>query len=207
MNWLPMLRYSSFFLMLLIAFPSFAVGNIYGILSAAYVDTESAFAETDGVGYKFGVGYEFHRQWYVEAGYHLLSDDSLSDGVFSDSAGLEQFVPEVEAESLFISVLGKASSRAGELFYRLGVNTVDVSSTSLIESELCDGRASDVIVAGNTTAQSLCLSNETVFAGHIGLGFDFRLGRRLMLRTEAEYLKGEDDVEATSLTVGLRYNF
>jgi opacity protein-like surface antigen len=202
-----MIRYLSFCFALVIAFPSQAVGNIYGILSAAYVDTESDIAETDGVGYKFGIGYEFHRQWYVEGGYHLLSDDSLSDGVFVDAANLGQFVPEVEAESLFISVLGKASSPAGELFYRLGVNTVDVTSTSITTSDLCDDEILDVVVAGNVTAQALCTVDDTIVAGHIGLGFDFRLGRRLMLRTEAEYLQGEDDFKATTLTLGLRYNF
>ena len=202
-----MLRYSSFFLMALMACPSLAAGNIYGILSAAYVDTESEFAETDGVGYKFGIGYEFHRQWYVEAGYHLLSDDSLGDGVFADANALDQFEPEVEADSLFISVLGKASSSAGELFYRLGINTVDVTSTSLIAPEFCDGRVSNVVVGGQVSSQSFCLDNETALAGHVGLGFDFRLGRRLLLRTEVEYLQGEDDLKATSLTLGLRYNF
>ena len=202
-----MVRNLSFLLALLVSSSSFAAGNIYGILSAAYVDTDADLAETNGAGYKFGIGYEFHRQWYVEGGFHLLSDDSLSDGVFADASTLEQFSPEVEAESLFISVLGKASSPKGELFYRLGVNTVDVTTTSLAAEDLCDGRVSPIVVAGNTTSQNVCRVNDTLLAGHIGIGFDFRLGRRLMLRTEAEYLQGEDDFKATTLTLGLRYNF
>lgn len=203
-----MLRYSSFFIALLMAWPSFATGNIYGILSVAYVDTEADLAETNGAGYKFGIGYEFHRQWYVEGGYHLLSDDSLSEGVFVDTANLNQFTPEVKAESLFISVLGKASSASGELFYRLGVNAVDTNSTAITGLDACDGRASPVIVAGESSgAQTFCSSDDTILAGHLGIGFDFRLGRRLMLRTEAEYLQGEDDFKATTITLGLRYNF
>ncbi|TDF37319.1 autotransporter outer membrane beta-barrel domain-containing protein [Alteromonadaceae bacterium M269] len=202
-----MLRWFVFVLFLFVIQPTYAVNRLYGVLSAGYSDVESDVSESDGVGYKFGIGYQFHRQWYVEGGYHLLSDESLSDGVFADATALAGFEPEVEAESLFISVLGKASSRAGELFYRLGINSVDVTSTSLVDAQSCDGTSSNAVVGGTASTQNFCVRDDTALAGHIGIGFDFRLGRQLMLRTEVEHLQGEDDLETTTFTLGVRYNF
>lgn len=195
------------FAFILLALHAQAKDDLYGIVTIGFADTEVGSAAAESAAYKFGLGYQFHRQWYVEAGYQQIADESMNSQIPTNLAQAESFEGGLEGGAIYLSVLGKASGRTGELFYRLGVLNVDLKGQSLVAADTCSiGSATSIsLVTGEN--YSLCEYDEGVFAGAFGIGFDFFIGTRTMLRVEIEHIEGEHDFSSSSAHLGLRYNF
>ncbi len=187
---------------------SLAADNLYTVFSVGYSDLEFTEEANKGLGYKMAFGYQFNPQWYVEAGYQQLIHNKLytvelpSAVDFNNNENLQQ------GDALFLAFLGKASSPIGELFYRLGVLKTDVRGQQLFagqrECEFGQGSVVDISEIGTAT---MCDYDESGIAAAIGLGFDYFVGVRTMLRFEIEYIKGQDNLTVASANLGLRYNF
>lgn len=195
------------FAFILFAIHAQAKDDLYGIVTVGFADTDFGSTAAESAAYKFGIGYQFHRQWYVEAGYQQIADESMNSQIPTSAQQVESFEGGLEGGALYLSVLGKASGRTGELFYRLGVLNVDLKGQSLADSDTCSiGRATPIsLVTGES--YSLCEFDEGVFAGAFGIGFDFFIGTKTMLRVEIEHIEGEHDFSSSSAHLGLRYNF
>ncbi|QPG06369.1 outer membrane beta-barrel protein [Salinimonas marina] len=164
-----------------------ATEKMYGVIGAGYNDAEFIESDASGAAYYVGLGHQFAPQWYVEGGFKRLFDD------IDDDAG-------AKADALYLALLGKASGREGELYYKLGVMRADVSGGYTVAGEVsgCDyGQVSF----------GQCRYDEGVFAGLVGFGFDYYLGLNTMLRFEYEHIRGEHDLSVNTATLGFRYNF
>lgn len=192
----------------LVSMQLMAAENTYTIFSLGYSDIDYSEEQAEGVGYKLGLGYQIAPQWYVEMGYQQLLNDSLYLDVIPTAAQFENNDNRMQGDALFVALLGKASSNVGELFYRLGVLKTDIRGQKLYIGD----RACDVGLVTSVSVESLgngtiCDFDNSGAAGVFGLGFDYFIGARTMLRTEIEYIKGKDNLSITALFVGLRYNF
>jgi len=159
---------------------SHALANSYAIATAGYSSVDTQVDDDGDLGYSVALGYQIHRQWYVEGGYLSLID----------AEGDEQ---EVTANGAYLALLGKAGSNTGELYYKLGVAHIDIEYISVSETT-CDGAV-------------FCGYDDSVIAGLAGLGFDYYVGLESMVRLEYVYLGGEDDFSSHSMNLGFRYNF
>ena len=184
-----------------------ATENMYATVSAGYAKTEMLDSDNNNISYKLAVGHQFDRQWYLEVGMQKLVNDSKSEGM-PDDAQLADNALKLDASALFIAWLGKASGRSGELFYRIGVLKTDIKGQqSLAGTQQCElGQASQI---NNTQGANFtfCQFDEGGVAGVIGLGFDYFVTSKAMLRSEIEYIKGQDNLTVSAAYVGLRYNF
>jgi len=160
-----------------------ATERMYAVGSILYSDIELGDQALTGLGYKLGLGHQFHPQWYVEAGVQQLADEQDPNN-------------RLQADGLYLSLLGKARNRTGELFYRLGVMRLDLQGEYIPPGSACA-----------TVVPSPCAFDNSIMAGNIGLGFDFFLTDRMMMRVEGEYIQGERDFSAGVFTLGVRYNF
>jgi len=183
-----------------------AEGDMYGLLGLNYADADQEEISAKGPGYSFAMGYEFHRQWFVELGYQQLIDED-ADALTADNLGTEDS-NSATGDAIYAAVLGKAASQAGTLFYRLGVMSVKWQADSYLPegSECALGEATEVAVHANLNA-TRCAVDDTLIAGVVGLGFDFVLTETVDLRLEAQHIRGEDDLQVNLLQLGLRYNF
>ncbi|MCC2614687.1 outer membrane beta-barrel protein [Aestuariibacter halophilus] len=177
-----------------------ATERMYGLFAPGYAQTSMLDTDADDAGYTFALGYEFAPQWYVEMGYQSLSDSDPSGDPASDD-----FSPGLQAQGLYLSVLGKAGSQSGELFYRLGLMNVDAKGQSLAIDGVCE--VGQPIEPPQDAGVRACTFDEGLIAGVIGLGFDYYLGPRTMLRGEVQRVQGEHDFSSNVATIGLRYNF
>ena len=165
-------------------FSSTVFADSYGLLSVGYSDVDLGKVSDKSASYGAAFGYQFHRQWYVEAGYLSLIDSQSE-------------TKQLQAHGPYISVLGKAEGSDGELYYRLGLASVDKTETYVAQDSGCI----------DSSSTSVCESDERILAGMVGLGFDYVVGRNAMLRLEYVYMGGKDDFSSHSVNVGLRYNF
>jgi hypothetical protein len=192
----------------MVSLQTLAADNLYSVFSIGYSDVEFTQDANEGFGYKMAFGYQIAPQWYVEAGYQQLIHDKLYSTELKSAADISNTNNVQQGDALFLAFLGKASSPMGELFYRLGVLNTDFRGQQLLpgvqECEFGQGNVMDIADFG---AATLCDYDESGVAGVIGLGFDYFVGARTMVRFEIEYIKGQDDLTVTTATVGLRYNF
>jgi hypothetical protein len=185
-----------------------AADKLYTVFSLGYSDVEYVDESNEGVGYKIAFGYQFDPQWYVEAGYQQLIHDNLYVGKLPSAQKVSNGQEVQQGDALFVSFLGKASGPAGELFYRLGVMKTDIRGQQLLAGEReCAVGKTNVFVIESFGAATLCDYDQGGLAGVFGLGFDYFIGARTMIRTEIEYIKGQDDLTVTAFNLGLRYNF
>nr|WP_252732297.1 outer membrane beta-barrel protein [Paraglaciecola arctica] len=192
----------------IVSIQTLAADNLYSVFSVGYSDVEFIQDSNKGLGYKIAFGYQFEPQWYVEAGYQLLVHDSLYSTELPTANAVTNAENLQQGDALFIAFLGKASGRTGELFYRLGVLKTDVRGQQLLAGgRECEFGKANVLAIADFGAATLCDYDESGVAGVIGLGFDYFVGARTMIRTEIEYIKGQDNLSTAAATVGLRYNF
>jgi hypothetical protein len=192
----------------MVSLQSLAVNNIYTAFSVGYSDLAFTQESKNEFGYKMAIGYQFDPQWYVEMGYQQLVHDKLYSTDLLAAADITNNKNIQQGDALFLSFLGKASGSLGELFYRVGVLKTDIRDQQLLAgvSECAFGQA-NVLAIADIGAATLCDYDKSGVAGVIGLGFDYFVGVRTMLRTEIEYIKGQDNLAVTTISVGLRYNF
>lgn len=186
---------------------TFATEDVYGVVSVGYSETDFDLNGVDGATYKFAVGYQIHPQWYAELGFQQLADESFTRQIPTDLSAVDSFNPGMEGNAIFASLLGKASSSMGELFYRVGVLNADVKSQSLLVGTSCDLGSYTAVSLETGENYALCEYDEGVIGGVFGIGFDYFIGVNMMVRTEIEHIKGEHGLEASSGYIGIRYNF
>jgi hypothetical protein len=185
-----------------------AAEDIYGVVSLGYSDSDFEVEQPNNAGYKLTLGYQVDRQWYAEFGFQQLADQSLQLSLPVTLNEAENFEPEIQANALYAALLGKARGQMGELFYRFGIMKTDVRGQSLSAgSALCEQGTATVFSVESGEEYTLCDYDEGGIAGVVGLGFDFFLTARSMIRVEAEHIKGQNDLSMNAVYVGLRYNF
>ena len=176
--------------------------QFYTVVSAGYAESNTQLDKDKGAGYRIGVGYELGRQWYLEVGYQQIIDESAQRPDANTVAK-----NGVKAGGGYLTLLGKASGAQGELFYRIGALSVKVE-----EQQYRTGTHTCAAGIGNgfnvgAQAYTDCRTDNTAIAGVIGFGYDTRLSRNILIRTEIEHIKGQDDIEFNAAYVGIRYNF
>lgn len=185
-----------------------AAEDLYGVVSLGYSDSDFAVEHPQNAGYKLTLGYQVDRQWYAEFGFQQLADQSLQLSLPTTLNDAENFEEEVQINAIYAALLGKARGRLGELFYRLGVLKTDVRGQSLSAGALlCNQGTATVFSVDSGEEYTLCDYDEGGIAGVVGLGFDFFLTARAMIRVEVEHIKGQNDLTINAAYVGLRYNF
>ncbi|MBO1254188.1 outer membrane beta-barrel protein [Alteromonas sp. 5E99-2] len=164
--------------------------RFYSVIGVGFSDGEVDNTSSSGVAYRFAIGYELTPQWLVELGYQSIVDDEGSESEEGYSA-----------QALSVSLLGRAVSRKGELFYRVGLAYVDFSGqTNISTSGSCD-------VGSLSTVSSLCSVDEGSVGAVLGLGYDYYLDLRNELRFEIEYILADNQYSSTALFVNYKYNF
>lgn len=161
-----------------------ALANAYGIITLGYADVDLGEVADKSASYGGALGYQVHPQWYVEAGYLHLVDSSEES-------------QDVSASGPYLAFLGKAGSQEGELFYRLGIASIDKVEKYLPSQQAC----------ADATQVLRCEVDERILAGMAGLGFDYFVGLRAMVRVEYMYMGGKDDFSSHAINLGFRYNF
>ena len=162
-------------------FSGLASANGYAVVNIGYGNVDTEIDNEADVSYSAALAYQFHRQWYVEGGYISLIDTDTDQ-------------QSVSSKGPYVALLGKASSQKGELYYKLGVANIDIEHVTT-NSAVC---GPDVLVCGY---------DDAVIAGIAGLGFDYYLGLKSMVRVEYTYFGGKDDFSAHIVNLGFRYNF
>ncbi len=191
----------------LLTFSVAAKQQTYGVLSASYSDMDFSQNSQEGAGYRVSFGYELTSQWYLEFGYQKLMDTELLTAPPTTLAQFEQVDAGMQGDAISIAFLGKASGQLGELFYRVGLLNVDVKGQDLLQAETCElGQATEFTV-DNQAGYRLCDYDEGSVAGSLGIGFDFYIGTQAFLRTEIEYIKGQNGLTSSVAHIGVRYNF
>lgn len=188
--------------------PVAATENLYTVATVGYGKTELSDSSSNELAYKLAVGYQIDRQWYMEAGIQKLVSDSMADVLPSSDQSLQDDELRLDGSALFIAFLGKASGNTGELFYRIGLLKTDIQGQqSLLGIQECELGSATLINNSAGDTYTYCQFDEGGIAGVIGLGFDYFITSRTMLRTEIEYIKGQDNLKVSAAYVGLRYNF
>ncbi len=171
---------------MLVSGQAVATEKMYGTVGVTYNDAEYTVQEADGVGYNFAVGHQFHPQWYLEAGFLQLVDKQDDNG-------------SITADALYLAVLGKAGSIQGELYYKLGIAKTDILGVQAPDEM---GGCPEGELQFNA-----CQYDEGIAAGMIGIGYDYHVGLRSMIRFDYTFLIGKDDFKTHVATLGFRYNF
>ncbi|WP_168171471.1 outer membrane beta-barrel protein [Lacimicrobium sp. SS2-24] len=185
---------------------AYAQSNMYGLLGLNYAEADQEQISAKGPGYSFAMGYEFHRQWFVELGYQQLIDED-ADRLTADNLGTEDS-NSATGDAIYAAVLGKARSQAGTLFYRLGVMSIKWQADSyLAEGRDCAAGTASTVVVSDSLNATRCAVDDTAIAGVVGLGFDFVLTQTVDVRLEAQHIRGEDDLQVNLVQLGVRYNF
>lgn len=195
-------------LSLMISLQTFAADKLYTVFSVGYSDLEFVQDSNENFGYKMAIGYQIDPKWYFEVGYQKLIHDKLYLTKLPTITEVTNAENVQQADALFLAFLGKASSQMGELFYRIGVLKTDIRGQQLLAGvRECKFGEANVLAIENFGAATVCDYDESGVAGVIGLGFDYFVGARTMVRTEIEYVKGQDNLTVTTFNLGLRYNF
>ncbi len=166
-----------------IAHPVSDFSNLYGVVNVGYGKVDTAYEGQSDVSFSAALAYQFHRQWYAEGGYVVQMDKHTE----TDS---------LSSKGPYFALLGKAGNEQGELYYKVGIAYLDVQQ-SFFEGEQpsCEGDGTN------------CEYQEQLFAGLVGLGFDYYLSKRVQLRMEYTYFAAKNDFSAHLTNVGVRYNF
>ncbi|MEC8903877.1 MAG: hypothetical protein VX952_05195 [Pseudomonadota bacterium] len=164
-----------------LCFSGLASANSYVVANIGYGNVDTEIDSESDVSYSAALAYQFHRQWYVEGGYISLIDADTDE-------------QSISSKGPYVALLGKASSQKGELYYKLGVASIDIEQ-ALINSAVCG------------TGAAVCVYDDAIVAGLVGLGFDYYVGLQSMVRFEYTYFGGKDDFSAHVVNVGFRYNF
>ncbi|MCV2883114.1 outer membrane beta-barrel protein [Aestuariibacter sp. AA17] len=190
---------------LLISFSAYSDG-FYTTINAGYSEISLREGAAEGGALKFGVGYQFHWQWYVEASFQHASPEEFNTLSSPITYSYTQLRESAEYTSAGIALLGKARGESGELFYRIGALVADVQGQSFATSS-CQPLNANPLIDINDVSFLQCEYDDTVMGGIVGLGFDFFITPQIMIRTEAEHVSGENGFSANSAFIGLRYNF
>ena len=161
----------------------------------------------EGGSVRLALGIELHRQWNVEIGVQDTSPEQLRNIGEGDTVDTDGFVDTAESQALMLSLLGKARGSSGELYYRVGAVQAKAEGQYLASSSGCPGAVSVAVSDPQGSSQLVCHYDDNVLAAAFGLGFDYFITPSFLVRTEAEYISGENGYSVASAFVGVRYNF
>jgi outer membrane protein W len=187
---------------------TFATEGLYVVSTIGSAKTEYDDAKLNDLSYKLGMGYQIDRQWYIETGIQKWVSDKMATELPSSAQLLQDQSLKLDATALYLAFLGKAAGPAGELFYRVGVLKTDIKGQQIKSGiQICElGNATSIVVSVDES-YTYCEYDEGGIAGVIGLGFDYFISSKAMLRTEIEYVKGQNNLTVSAAYIGLRYNF
>jgi len=192
----------------MVSLQTLAAEKFYTVFSVGYSDVEFIENSNNGFGYKMAFGYQIDPQWYVEAGYQQLIYNKLYSTELPTPADVINNKNLQQGDALFLAFLGKASGSKGELFYRLGALKTDIRGQQLFAGvRECELGQANVLAITDFGTATMCDYDESEVAGVIGLGFDYFISARTMLRAEIEYIKGQNNLKIATANVGVRYNF
>ena len=86
-----------------------ATENVYAVASVGAGNIDYDDESNTKFGYKLGIGYQFHRQWYMEAGIQKFALDSMASRLPDSAEALNDDELQLDGSALFLSVLGKAA--------------------------------------------------------------------------------------------------
>lgn len=179
----------------------------YVSLAPMYSDVSVAKGGKEA-GFNISFGTEIDRQWYAEIGLNYFASGYTALAQPNDAASAASADSGIDASGIHLAFLGKARGQQGELYYRIGVAALDVTSEHFVDAtNSCSGGTLTDVAAVDGSTQSLCAVNDTVLAGMIGIGFDTFLGYETQLRFAVDHYRGENDVQINTIQLGLRYNF
>jgi len=173
-------------------------GSFYGIISGGYASNDFDGESFDEASYKVGLGYQLAKQWNIELGFQALGEDRLDLGELNHNNASQEVVAS------YVSALGRAGNRHGELFYRIGLLRADISEDYLSLGAECH-RGGSIMAAMNDSV--LCQRSESNMAAVLGVGFDFYIHHSTLLRLEIEHIQGQDGFSAQAVYIGFRLNF
>ena len=182
---------------MLFASSAFADRQIYAVLGAGYAQNEVQSDEFDSFSYRLGIGVEITKQWVVEVGFQSFADENAGDLPTTTDE------PSAELPGFFLSALGKAEGRYGELFYRLGAVYIEPTYRAVSIGSTCP--TEQTFVSFEST--EFCEFDDPIVAGQLGIGYDLYISPKTLLRSEVEWVKGQDDYESLGLYLGFRVNF
>lgn len=176
-------------------------GAVYAVVGGGY-----ALYDVDDQDLKNGygtisLGYNLDSQWALELGVNASSSISETQQNLDNP----YFAIDGSVRNISLSVLGKAKNSDGELYYRLGVAHVRPNFDYFIEQSTCSQSGHSFVAVVNSRAS--CTNDEALWAGVVGLGYDWRLYESFFVRFEATHSIGSKDYSATGITLGIRYNF
>lgn len=197
----------SAFPLLITAFHAQAKLPVYGVVNAGYSQLDIRGGGAEGGSVRLALGMELHRQWNIEVGFQDSSPEQLRNIGEGDTISTDGFVETAESQALMLSMLGKARGSSGELYYRIGAVQAKAEGQYLASSSGCPGATPLAVIDTQGATQELCRYDDNVLAAAFGLGFDYFITPSFLVRTEAEYIGGENGYSVASAFVGVRYNF
>lgn len=187
---------------------TYATEGLYAVSTIGSAKTEFVDSSNNDLSYKLGMGYQIDRQWYFEAGVQKWASDSMVSELPITLEQLQDTSLKLDTTALYATFLGKAAGPAGELFYRIGLLKTDIKGQQVLAgNQVCELGSTTVIALNDEQNYSFCQFDEGGVAGVIGLGFDYFISHKMMVRTELEYIKGQNNLSMSGAYVGLRYNF
>lgn len=182
--------------------------DTYLLVAGSYSEARVNQDDNDENGFKLGVGYQIHPKWYLEAGLLSLASSFQPQAVPNTLLGADNFNAGLDVNGFYVAALGKARGSTGELFYRLGLASIAVEGETVhTNADECRLGSSGAFTVATGEGFVRCPFDESVAAGMVGLGYDFFLAQKWLLRTEIEHYRGGDDVQFNVVTLGLRYQF
>ncbi|MEP7704714.1 outer membrane beta-barrel protein [Paraglaciecola sp. 25GB23A] len=187
---------------------TYATEGLYAVSTIGSAKTEFVDTSNNDLSYKLGMGYQIDRQWYFEAGIQKWASDSMASELPITLEQLQDTSLKLDTTALYATFLGKAAGPAGELFYRIGLLKTDIKGQQVLAgNQVCELGSTTAIALNDEQNYSFCQFDEGGVAGVIGLGFDYFISHKMMVRTELEYIKGQNNLSMSGAYVGLRYNF
>ena len=172
--------------------------HFYSVISGGYAINDLDGESLEEPSYKIGIGYVLSKQWSIEAGFQDLGENRMSiDALTLNNANQH-------ANATYISALGRAGNRQGELFYRVGLLRTNISKDYLHAGSECDEGGNRL---GQKDSLLVCQLSDSKIAGVIGIGFDFYIHHSTLLRIEIEHIQGQDGFSSQAAYIGFRLNF
>lgn len=171
--------------------------NLYVVADVGQVKYEVDSASETKTGFTLGGGYKFNDTFAIEVAYRDLGE--IKEHEYEDLGGGDYYEENFKNEfsALQVSlVAGFPVSEAVDLYGRLGYADIDLDY-SFSDVEVIDGSESTFTGSGTMSR------SEVLF----GVGASYSLSDTFTLRAEYGQYGKFEEIEISSLTLGLTYGF
>ncbi|WP_199609321.1 outer membrane beta-barrel protein [Flocculibacter collagenilyticus] len=180
-----------------------AAESVYVGAFTSYGKIENEGRNSDNSAIKVVTGLRIHPQWAIELGYADLGEVEEVRTVFvnvdTDTSNTV-FKNGFEGEGISLSLLGIASSQAGQLYYKIGATKLDATQV-VYGQTTCSGTYT--VVENNNRCEKHLNDNALTF----GLGWEQNLSKSWRIRTEYERMHAEGDLTIQNAYLGVVYAF